>query len=161
MVHPTFEFSIIHLDAPLNFEQTFQSCPKPLFRSKANHKTSRVWKWIFILMQMKLIITRKWGFLDLENDVTWLSRSSPKNEKILLTNEGGREGERESRWVEEGTRCANQDSVNVNKSTESRLAVTTYSDLYKTFHPSFQISFRYCVCPLDRNRENCDVRLTW
>ena len=34
-----------------------------------------------------------------------------------------------------------QDSANVNKSTESSLAVTAYSDLYKTFHPSFQISF--------------------
>ena len=59
MVHPAFEFFIIHLEAPLNFEQPFQSCPKPLFRGKANHKTTRVGKGIFILMQMKLIITRK------------------------------------------------------------------------------------------------------
>ena len=54
-----------------------------------------------------------------------------------------------------------QDSANVSKSSESSLAVTTYSDLYKTFYPSFQISFRYCVCQLDGNRENCDVRLKW
>ena len=82
-----------------------------------------------------------------------------KMERFCLRIKGGGEGRGEGVEVGWGGYKVYQDSANVNRSTESSLAVTTYSDLYKTFHPCFQISFRYCVCQLDGNRENCDVRL--
>ena len=102
--------------------------------------------------KVRVFTPRKWRYL-----VITVVPKKWKDFAYELRGEGRGEGVKVG-W---GGYKVYQDGANVSKSTESSLAVTTYSDLYKTFHPSFQISFRYCVCQLDGNRENCDVRLKW
>ena len=38
---------------------SLEQCPKPLFQSEVPSRRLMIWKWFFILMQIKLIFTRK------------------------------------------------------------------------------------------------------